>query len=283
MSKGTLYLCATPIGNLGDITYRTVEILNSVDMIACEDTRHTLKLLNHLEINKKLISYHEHNKVSSGQAIIKDLAEGKNIALVTDAGTPAISDPGEDLVKLCIENDIEVISIPGAVAAINALIISGLSTRHFGFEGFLPVSKSERSRRLEKIKNEDRTLIFYEAPHRLGRTIKDLYEAFGNRRISIIKELTKIHETVIRTDLQTASEMFEEQPKGEFVLVVEGFDEEGKKESDRIVAVSVPLKEHVDNLISEGLSKKDAIRRAAEERGIPKREAYNEYERTDNQ
>lgn len=281
MSKGTLYLCATPIGNLGDITYRTVETLNSVDLIACEDTRHTLKLLNHLKISKKLVSYHEHNKVSSGQALIKDILEGKNIALVTDAGTPAVSDPGEDLVKLCIERDIEVVSVPGAVAAINALIISGLPTRRFAFEGFLPTAKGERGVLLAKIASDDRTLIFYEAPHRLGKTLKDLYAAFGNRRISIIKELTKIHETVIRTDLQAALDMFEEQPKGEFVLVIEGFDTEGKKEADRILATAVPLKEHIDSLIAGGMCKKDAIKQAAEERGIPKREAYNEYERTD--
>ena len=275
----TLYIVGTPIGNLGDITYRTVEILNSVDLIACEDTRHTLKLLNHLDISKKLVSYHEHNKVSAGQALIRDLEDGKNVALVTDAGTPAISDPGEDLVKLCIENGIEIVSAPGAVAAINALIISGLSTRRFAFEGFLPTSKKERGEYLSKITTDDRTLIFYEAPHRLSRTLEDLFDVFGNRRISIIKELTKIHETVIRTDLETASKMFEEQPKGEFVLVVEGFDEEEKKEADRVAATAVPLKDHIDSLIAEGMSKKDAIRQAAEERGIPKREAYNEYER----
>lgn len=282
MNKGTLYLCATPIGNLEDITYRAVETLKTVDIIACEDTRHTLKLLNRLEINKKLVSYHEHNKVSRGPQLIEDLISGKNIALVTDAGTPAISDPGEDLVKLCIENDIEIVTLPGAVAGINALIISGLSTRRFAFEGFLPVQKSDRDKLLSGMVNDERTLIFYEAPHRLSKTLNDLYDKFGNRKISIVKELTKIHETVIRTTLDEASAMFdEEQPKGEFVLVVEGFDAEAKKQSDYENAVSVPVKEHVDKLISEGLSKKEAIKKAAEERGIPKREVYNEYENND--
>lgn len=283
MDKGMLYLCATPIGNLGDITYRTVEVLKDVDIIACEDTRHTLKLLNRLEINKKLISYHEHNKVSCGKVLVEELNSGKSIALVTDAGTPAISDPGEDLVKLCIENDIQVISLPGAVAAINALIISGLSTRRFAFEGFLPVGKSERASQLESISADERTLIFYEAPHRLSRTLKDLLTTLGNRKISIIKELTKIHETVYRTDLQTAIEMFQEQQKGEFVIVVEGFNREEKRLETQALAATIPVKEHIDRLIAEGLSKKDAIKQAAEERGIPKRKVYNEYERFENQ
>ncbi len=283
MDKGILYLCATPIGNLGDITYRTVEVLKDVDIIACEDTRHTLKLLNRLEINKKLVSYHEHNKVSCGKVLVEELNSGKSIALVTDAGTPAISDPGEDLVKLCIENDIQVISLPGAVAAINALIVSGLSTRRFAFEGFLPVAKSERAAHLESISTDERTLIFYEAPHRLSRTLKDLLTTLGNRKISIIKELTKIHETVYRTDLQTAIEMFEEQQKGEFVIVVEGFNREEKRLETQALAATIPVKEHIDRLIAEGLSKKDAIKQAAEERGIPKREVYNEYERCENQ
>ncbi len=279
MDKGILYLCATPIGNLDDITYRAVEVLKSVDLIACEDTRHTLKLLNRLEISKKLVSYHEHNKASKGPSLVEDLLNGKNIALVTDAGTPAISDPGEDLVKLCIENDIKIVSLPGAVAGINALIISGLSTRRFAFEGFLPVAKGERDEALSRIFEDEHTLIFYEAPHRLKRTLKDLYVKLGNRKISIIKELTKIHETVIRTDLENAVNLYEEDaPKGEFVLVVEGFDKSAKAQSDFELAMSVPVKEHVDRLIAEGYSKKEAIKKAAEERGIPKREVYNEYE-----
>lgn len=279
MEKGVLYLCATPIGNLDDITYRAVEVLRSVDLIACEDTRHTLKLLNKLEISKKLVSYHEHNKASKGPSLIEDLISGKNIALVTDAGTPAISDPGEDLVKLCIDNDIKVISLPGAVAGINALVISGLSTRRFAFEGFLPVSKSERDEALSQICEDEHTLIFYEAPHRLKRTLKDLFDKLGNRKIAIIKELTKIHETVVRTCLQDAVNLYDEDvPKGEFVLVVEGFDKIAKEHSEHEIAMSVPVKEHVDKLISEGYTKKDAIKKAAEERGIPKREVYNEYE-----
>lgn len=280
MEKGILYLCATPIGNLDDITYRAVEVLKSVDLIACEDTRHTLKLLNRLEISKKLISYHEHNKASKGQSLIEDLLSGKNIALVTDAGTPAISDPGEDLVKLCIENNIEVISLPGAVAGINALIVSGLSTRRFAFEGFLPVAKGERDEALSQIANDEHTLIFYEAPHRLRRTLKDLYDKLGNRKIAIIKELTKIHETIIRTTLADAAELYQEdEPKGEFVLVVEGFDKSVRQQVEQEIALSVPVKVHVDRLIEEGYTKKEAIKKAAEERGLPKREVYNEYER----
>ncbi len=279
MNKGTLYLCATPIGNLDDITYRAVEALKSVNIIACEDTRHTLKLLNRLEISKKLVSYHEHNKVSKGLSLIEDLLNGKDIALVTDAGTPAISDPGEDLVKLCIENHIPVVTLPGAVAAINALIISGMSTRRFAFEGFLPVPKNERDLHLSKILNDERTLIFYEAPHRLSKTLKEMYAAFGNRKISIIKELTKVHETVVRTDLENASILYDEQtPKGEFVLVVEGLDAKQKQLDDFELASLITVKEHVDKLIEEGLTKKEAIKRAAEERGVPKREVYNEYE-----
>ncbi len=280
MENGILYLCATPIGNLDDITYRAVEVLKLVDLIACEDTRHTLKLLNRLEISKKLVSYHEHNKASKGPSLIEDLLSGKNIALVTDAGTPAISDPGEDLVKLCIENNIKVVSLPGAVAGINALIISGISTRIFAFEGFLPVVKNERDEALERICFDEHTLIFYEAPHRLKRTLTDLYEKLGDRKIAIIKELTKIHETTIRTTLDKAVNLYnDDEPKGEFVLVVEGFDKSAHKHAEQQIALSVPVKEHVDRLIGEGYTKKEAIKKAAEERGIPKREVYNEYEK----
>ena len=279
MDRGVLYLCATPIGNLEDITYRAVEVLKSVDIIACEDTRHTLKLLNRLEINKKLVSYHEHNKASKGPSLIEDMLNGKNIALVTDAGTPAISDPGEDLVKLCIENNIKIIPLPGAVAGINALIISGLSTRRFAFEGFLPVVKKEREEAIEKIVNYENTLVFYEAPHRLKRTLKDLYNSLGNRKISIVKEITKIHENVERTDLETAANMYgDEEIKGEFVLVVEGYNAEDAKEKEIENILNIPVREHVDKIIAMGFSKKDAIKKAAEERGLPKRDVYNEYE-----
>lgn len=282
MDKGILYLCATPIGNLNDITFRAVEVLKSVDLIACEDTRRTLKLLNHLEINKKLISYHEHNKASKGVALISDLLSGKSVALVTDAGTPAISDPGEDLVRLCIENDISVVPVPGAVAGINALIISGLSTRRFSFEGFLPVSVGERDELLASLRESDHTLIFYEAPHRLKRTLTDLYNGLGNRKISIVKELTKIHESVIRTDLEASKELFNDaEPKGEFVLVVEGRDVEAEKAAAFEDAGAIPVSAHVDALIAKGLTKKEAIKKAAEERGVPKREIYNEYEKSE--
>lgn len=279
MDRGVLYLCATPIGNLEDITYRAVEVLRTVDIIACEDTRHTLKLLNRLEINKKLVSYHEHNKASKGPSLVEDMLNGKNIALVTDAGTPAISDPGEDLVKLCIENNIKIIPLPGAVAGINALIISGLSTRRFAFEGFLPVVKKEREEAIEKLKKYENTLVFYEAPHRLKRTLKDLYNSLGNRKISIVKEITKIHESVERCDLETAVDMYgDEDIKGEFVLVVEGYNLEDAKEKEIENILNIPVREHVDKFIDMGFSKKEAIKKAAEERGLPKRDVYNEYE-----
>ena len=279
MDRGVLYLCATPIGNLEDITYRAVEVLRTVDIIACEDTRHTLKLLNRLEINKKLVSYHEHNKASKGPSLVEDMLNGKNIALVTDAGTPAISDPGEDLVKLCIENNIKIIPLPGAVAGINALIISGLSTRRFAFEGFLPVVKKEREEAIEKLKKYENTLVFYEAPHRLKRTLKDLYNSLGNRKISIVKEITKIHESVERCDLETAVDMYgDEDIKGEFVLVVEGYNLKDAKEKEIENILNIPVREHVDKFIDMGFSKKEAIKKAAEERGLPKRDVYNEYE-----
>lgn len=282
MDKGVLYLCATPIGNLDDITFRAVEVLKTVDLIACEDTRHTLKLLNRLEISKKLVSYHEHNKASKGVSLISDLLGGKSVALVTDAGTPAISDPGEDLVKLCIENNISVVPLPGAVAGINALIISGLSTRRFSFEGFLPISAGERTELISSLRESDHTLIFYEAPHRLKRTLEDLYNGLGNRKISIVKELTKIHESVIRTDLEASRTLFTDtEPRGEFVLVIEGRDVEKEKSAAFEEAGAIPISVHVDSLIAEGLTKKEAIKKAAEERGVPKREIYNEYEKND--
>lgn len=224
--SGMLYLCATPIGNLGDISARFIKTFEMVDLIAAEDTRQTLKILNHLGITKPLTSYHEHNKREKGEYIISQLNEGKNVALVSDAGTPAISDPGEDLVKLCIENDIEVTSVPGPVAGINALILSGLSTKRFAFEGFLSVNKRHRKEHLESVKKDTHTLIFYEAPHKLKTTLADLYEALGDRKIAIVRELTKLHEEVIRTTLLKANSLYEEKsPRGEYVLVVEGADE----------------------------------------------------------
>ena len=272
---GTLYLCATPIGNLGDITPRCLETLKSADIIAAEDTRRTLQLLNHFGITKPLTSYHEHNKREKGGYIIGLLKEGKNVALVSDAGTVAISDPGEDLVSLCIENDILVSPIPGAVAAINALIISGLPTRRFAFEGFLSVNKRHRREHLESVKNDTHTLIFYEAPHKLKGTLKDLYEALGDRKIALVRELTKIHEEAVRTTLSKAVTLYEDvSPKGEFVLVIEGAKE---IETEENPLNELTVTEHVNKYIADGLSQKDAIKRVSLDRGVPKRDIYNEY------
>lgn len=273
--SGTLYLCATPIGNLGDITCRCLETLKRADLIAAEDTRHTLRLLNHFEITKPLTSYHEHNKKEKGEYIISLLKDGKNVALVSDAGTVAISDPGEDLVGLCIENEISIVPIPGAVAAINALIISGLSTRRFAFEGFLSVNKRHRHEHLNSIKNDTHTLIFYEAPHKLKSTLKDLYEALGDRKISIIRELTKIHEEAIYTTLSNSQSLYDEKsPKGEFVLIIEGAKEELQEENP---LNSLSVHEHVEKYINDGLSQNEAIKKAASDRNVKKREIYNIY------
>ncbi len=275
--SGVLYLCATPIGNLGDITERCLKTLRDADLIAAEDTRRTLQLLNHFEITKPLTSYHEHNKREKGAYIIELLKSGKNVALVSDAGTVAISDPGEDLVSRCIENDISVSPIPGAVAAVNALIISGLPTRRFAFEGFLSVNKRHRHEHLEAVKNDTHTLIFYEAPHKLKGTLKDLYEALGDRKIAIIRELTKIHEEAIRTTLSNAIKLYDDEPaRGEFVLVIEGAAR-GTANTEDNPLNSLSVSEHVEKYIADGLSQKDAVKRAAADRGVPKREIYNEY------
>ncbi|MGN0183274.1 MAG: 16S rRNA (cytidine(1402)-2'-O)-methyltransferase [Candidatus Ornithomonoglobus sp.] len=277
--KGTLYLCATPIGNLGDVSSRLLEILESVDLIAAEDTRQTLKLLNRFGITKAMTSYHEHNKKAKGEYLIKLLMEGKSIAQVSDAGTPAISDPGEDLVKLCIENGITVTSIPGPVAGINALILSGLSTSRYAFEGFLSVNKRHRHEHLESVKNDTHTLIFYEAPHKLKTTLEDMRSAFGGeRRIALARELTKIHEEIIRTTLDGAARLYSEKsPRGEYVIVVEG----AKAQSDDAGCFweDMSIKEHVDKYIADGMPQKEAIKAAANDRRVPKRDVYNEYHR----
>ena len=274
---GKLYLCATPIGNLGDVSARCIEVFKMVDLIAAEDTRRTLQLLNHFEITKPLTSYHEHNKHEKGGYIISLLKDGKNIALVSDAGTPAISDPGEDMVKLCIENDIEVTSIPGPVAGINALILSGLNTRRFAFEGFLSVNKRHRREHLESVKNDTHTLIFYEAPHKLKNTLSDMQKTFGvDRKIALARELTKIHEEVMRCTLKEAVAYYEEvSPRGEYVLIVEGASEMAEETENEWESISVT--EHVDRYIAGGMTQKDAIKKAASDRGVPKREVYNEY------
>lgn len=273
---GKLYLVATPIGNLQDITLRALNTLKEVDFIAAEDTRQTIKLLNHFEIKKPLVSYYEHNKVVKGNYLIEQLLQGKNIALVSDAGSPGISDPGEDLVKLAIENNIPVTMIPGPVAAVTGLVISGLAAGRFVFEGFLPMNKRSRQERLQQLKDEIRTIIFYEAPHKLPYTLKDMYNAWGDRRIALARELTKRFEEVIRCSLLEAMERFQsEAPKGEFVVIIEGQDENVliNREKDKYSDISV--EDHVNMYIAEGMSKKDAIKRAADDRGMNKRDVYN--------
>lgn len=278
MEKGTLFLVATPIGNLDDIAVRALETLKNADMIACEDTRHSLKLLNHFGIAKPLTSYHEHNKQEKGEYLIAKLLEGENIALVTDAGTPAISDPGEDLVRKCIENDIKIVPVPGPVALINALIVSGQNTQRFAFEGFLSVNRKNRYEHLKAVAEDERTLIFYEAPHKLLRTLADMLEIFGDRGISVVKEITKIHEWCMKTTVAKALEYFEQNPpKGEYVLVVAGKNPMDAIEEQRAEVSAMSIKEHVDMLIATGLDKKDAIKEAAKLRGVPKRDVYNEY------
>ena len=277
---GKLYLCATPIGNLGDITYRCVETLKSADLIAAEDTRRTLALLNHLGIEKPLTSYFEHNRREKGLYLVNEMKNGKNIALVSDAGTPAISDPGEDLVRLCAQNGVEVVPIPGAVAGINALIASGLSTGRVTFEGFLTVNKRGRNDMLNELKNETRTMIFYEAPHKLTSTISDMLRVFGDRRIALCRELTKVHEEILRTTLKGAQKLYSQtSPRGEYVLVVEGKSPEEVKEEEINSWLRLTPEEHIKTYMKKGLSEKEAMRAAAHDRGVSRRELYNELKR----
>lgn len=269
--SGTLYLVATPIGNLGDFSPRAVETLEAVDFIAAEDTRVSVKLLNHFEIKKPLVSYHEHNHITAGQTILQRLLAGESCALVTDAGTPAVSDPGEDLVRLCAENDVEVLSIPGCCAAINALAVSGLPTGRFTFEGFLTVNKKNRRERLEAMKNEERTMIFHEAPHKLLTTLQDMEAVFGpERRIALCRELTKLHEETIRTTLGEAIAHYTENaPKGEFVLVLAG--------AEPREASAVTLEDAVAQVLAlkaQGIRLKDAAKEVAEHTGLSKNELY---------
>lgn len=268
-----LYLVATPIGNLSDISERALSTLKDVDFIAAEDTRHTLKLLNHFDIKKPMVSYFEHNKKERGEYIINRIKNGESCALVTDAGTPAISDPGEDIVAQCADEGIDVIPVPGPCAFVQALIISGLPTGRFSFEGFLSVNKPQRKKHLEEIKNMTHTLIFYEAPHKLVTTLKDLYNAFGDRKISLVKEITKIHETVIRTNLKDAQGLFTDtSPKGEFVLVVEGFAENTES---AIELTDEYILKYVEKLIKSGTDKKTAIKQTSQELNIQKRVVYS--------
>ena len=272
---GVLTLCATPIGNLEDITYRAVRLLKEADFIAAEDTRHTKKLLNHLEIHTRLISYHEHNKIEKGVELIGLVKEGKNIVLVTDAGTPGISDPGEDLVRLAIEEGITVTAAPGAVAGITALIISGQSTRRFVFEGFLPSNKKEKVEVLNRLKEETRTVIMYEAPHRLIKTLQSLFEALGDRGITITKELTKKHEMVFKTTLEGALERYkEEEPRGEYVLILQGKDIEELQREAQQEWTNMSVEEHMQHYVGQGIDEKLAMKLVAKDRGVSKREIY---------
>ncbi len=276
--NGKLYLCATPIGNLGDITYRCVETLKSVDLIAAEDTRRTLGLLNHLDIEKPLTSYFEHNKKEKGEYLISEMKKGKNIALVSDAGTPAVSDPGEDLVKMCIEAEIDVVPVPGAVAGINALISSGFSTQRFTFEGFLTVNKRGRTEHLKSLLAEQRTMIFYEAPHKLLSTLRDMLIVLGDRRIALCREITKIYEEFVRTTISDAINKYEENPpRGEFVLVIEGKRSEDIEAEREAAWQKMSVSEHVEMYIKQGIDEKEALKKTAKDRGVSKRDIYNEY------
>ena len=272
---GTLYLVATPVGNLADISARAVKVLSEVDFVAAEDTRNSMRLLSYLGIQKPMVSYFEHNKRTHGEMICDRLAAGESCALVTDAGTPAISDPGEDIVALCAARDIPVTSIPGACAAILALTLSGLPTSRFCFEGFLSADKKERRARLEALKADDRTTIFHEAPHKLKATLSDMCEIFGaDRRISLCRELTKLNEDIHRTTVSGAVDYYNENnPRGEYVLVVEGAPE-GTVASEKIDLCSLSVEEHVGHYIESGMSQKDAIKAAAKDRGVPKNEIY---------
>ena len=272
---GKLFLCATPIGNLKDMTPRVIDTLREVDMIAAEDTRNSIKLLNHFEIKTSMTSYHEYNKVEKARYLIDQMLMGKDIALITDAGTPAISDPGEVLVKMCHEAGIVVTSLPGPAACITALTLSGLSTRRFCFEGFLPADKKEKKDILEDLKKESRTIILYEAPHHLVRTLEELYEALGERKITLCRELTKRFETVIVTTLEQALERYkEEEPRGEYVLVVEGKSLDEFKKEQEADWQSKPIEEHMTYYESQGVDHKEAMKRVAKDRGVSKREIY---------
>ena len=273
--KNTLYLVGTPIGNLSDITERAKKVLSEVDFIAAEDTRASGKLLAYYGIKKPLISYFEHNKRERGEVIVARIEAGESCALITDAGMPAISDPGEDIVRLCAEKGVTVSVVPGPCAAVSALAMSGLFTGKFVFEGFLPTGKSERREALADLKDQTRTVIFYEAPHKLQRTLTDLLDAFGNRKISLCRELTKINEEVIRTTIEGAIAYYSErEPRGEYVLIMEGASKEELRSRAFWADMTVP--EHVEHYVSEGMSKNDAIKAVAKDRGVAKSEIYNQ-------
>lgn len=273
---GKLYLVATPIGNLEDITFRALKILKEVDLIGAEDTRHSIKLLNHFEIKTPMTSYHEFNKVDKAKYLVNEMLSGKNVAIITDAGTPGISDPGEEIVKQCFEAGIEVSSIPGPAACITALTMSGQNTRRFAFEAFLPYDKKERAIVLSELKNETRTIIIYEAPHHLLGTLKELYESVGDRSITLCRELTKVHENAEKTTIKEAIEKYSSvEPKGEYVLVIAGktFQEVRQEEIDSFAEMTV--EEHMEMYLSQGIDKKEAMKMVAKDRGVSKRDIYD--------
>ena len=278
---GILYLVATPIGNLEDMTFRGVRILREADEIAAEDTRNSRKLLTHFEIHTPMTSYHEFNKYDKAEVLVGHLLEGKNIALITDAGTPGISDPGEVLVQRCYEAGIRVVPVPGACAAVNALIASGQPTRRFAFEAFLPrekQDKKERRRILEELAEETRTMVVYEAPHHLVRTLEDLAEALGDRPVTICKELTKKHESFRKTTLHAALELFrEEEPRGEYVLVIDGKSEEQQRSEAEARFAELSVTDHMQQFLAKGMTEKEAMKAVATERGIPRREVYQAW------
>ena len=274
-SKGTLYLCATPIGNLEDMTFRAVRILKEVDVIAAEDTRNSVKLLNHFDIHTPMTSYHEFNKIDKGQYLVKRLLEGENIALITDAGMPGISDPGEELVRMCRDAGVPVTAVPGACACVTALVISGPPTRRFCFEAFLPTDKKERRAVLEELKTETRTSIIYEAPHRLVKTLQELLNELGDRNITVCKELTKKHETGFETTLKEAVPYYEQnEPRGEYVLVLEGCSRQQMEQEAQDAWKEMSLGDHMKLYEEQGMNRKDAMKQVAKDRGVGKREVY---------
>lgn len=273
--QGKLYLCATPIGNLEDITLRVLRILKEVDLIAAEDTRNSIKLLNHFNIKTPMTSYHEYNKIEKAYQLVEKMQQGQNIALITDAGTPGISDPGEDLVRICQESGIAVTSLPGPAACITALTMSGLPTRRFAFEAFLPKDKKERTRILSSLEQETRTIILYEAPHHLKKTLEDLLKTLGDRNITLCRELTKKYETAFPTTISGAISYYQEQePRGEFVLVIQGKSQQQIIEEQQQSWETVPLEEHMQHYENKGMSRKEAMKQVAKDRGISKREVY---------
>lgn len=273
---GTLYLCATPIGNLEDITYRVLRTLREVDLIAAEDTRNSIRLLNHFEIKTPMTSYHEYNKIDKAYQLVAKMREGKNIALITDAGTPGISDPGEDIVRICYEEGIPVTSLPGAAACITALTMSGLPTRRFAFEAFLPKDKKEHQAVLEELKTETRTIIIYEAPHHLVRTLQELSDTLGgDRRLTICRELTKRHEEKMQTTFADSLAYYEvNEPRGEYVLIIAGRSREEMKKEEQAGWEALSLEEHMAHYESQGIDRKEAMKRVAKDRGVSKRDIY---------